>query len=113
MSTLDSLLLLVSSSVVKDIYLNYIKPEATMNHVKKVSLSVTAVIGIVDFLMALDPTELLIYLNLFAFVGLDAAFVCSLELGLYLRYANACGAFASMVLGIGSHVVFPSYIAAQ
>src|SRR5699024_6470979 len=31
MSTLDSLLLLVSSSVVKDIYLNYIKPEATMN----------------------------------------------------------------------------------
>src|SRR5690625_5134962 len=52
MSTLDSLLLLVSSSVVKDIYLNYIKPEATMNHVKKVSVSVTAVIGIVAFLMA-------------------------------------------------------------
>src|SRR5699024_12376764 len=80
MSTLDSLLLLVSSSVVKDIYLNYIKPEATMNHVKKVSLSVTAVIGIVDFLMALNPHELLIYLNLFAFGGLKSAFVWPLVL---------------------------------
>src|SRR5699024_7162572 len=41
MSTLESLLLLVSSSVVKDIYINYIKQEATMNHVKKECLSVT------------------------------------------------------------------------
>src|SRR5699024_743811 len=54
-STLDSLLLLVSSSVFKDIYLNYIKPESTMNHMKKVSLIVTVVIGIVAFLIALNP----------------------------------------------------------
>src|SRR5699024_536011 len=84
-STIDSLLLLISSSVVKDIYVNYIKPEATMNHVKKVSLSVTVVIGIVAFLMALNPPELLIYLNLFAFGGLEAAFVWPLVLGLYWR----------------------------
>lgn len=109
MSTLDSLLLLVSSSVVKDIYLNYIKPEATMNHVKKVSLSVTAVIGIVAFLMALNPPELLIYLNLFAFGGLEAAFVWPLVLGLYWRYANASGAIASMIVGISSYIVIHLY----
>lgn len=35
MSTVDSLLLLVSSAVVKDIYINYVKPDATYKHVKK------------------------------------------------------------------------------
>src|SRR5699024_473444 len=102
--TLDSLLLLVSSSVVKDIYLNYIKPEATMNHVKKVSLSVTAVIGIVAFLMALNPPELLIYLNLFAFGGLEAAFVWPLVLGLYWSCA-----IDSMIVGISSYIVIHLY----
>src|SRR5699024_12385854 len=53
MSTLDSLLLLVSSSVVKDIYLNYIKLDASMIHVKTVSLSVTSVVGVVELFIAL------------------------------------------------------------
>src|SRR5690625_5493187 len=109
MSTLDSLLLLVSSSVVKDIYLNYIKPEATMNHVKKVSLSVTAVIGIVAFLMALNPPELLIYLNLFAFGGLEAAFVWPLVLGRSEEHTSASGAVASMIVGIRSDIVILLY----
>src|SRR5699024_11736698 len=38
LSTLDSLLLLVSSSVFKDIYLYYIKSEATMIYVITVSM---------------------------------------------------------------------------
>lgn len=104
MSTLDSLLLLVSSSVVKDIYINYIKPKASNDHVRKVSLIVTSVIGMIAFLMALNPPELLIYLNLFAFGGLEAAFVWPLVLGLYWKYANASGAIASMVVGISSYI---------
>ena len=109
MSTLDSLLLLVSSSVVKDIYINYIKPEASTSNVKKVSLGVTSIIGIVAFLMALNPPELLIYLNLFAFGGLEAAFVWPLVLGLYWKYANAQGAIASMIVGIASYIVIHFY----
>jgi len=105
MSTLDSLLLLVSSSVVKDIYINYVKPTASMGHVKKVSFIVTALIGIVAFLMALNPPELLIYLNLFAFGGLEAAFVWPLILGLYWKYANANGTIASMIVGISSYII--------
>src|SRR5699024_8058017 len=38
MSTLDSLLLLVSSAVVKDVYMNYIKPQASNKNVKIVSM---------------------------------------------------------------------------
>src|SRR5699024_6138478 len=88
MSTVDSLLLLVSSSVVKDVYINYIKPDATESNVKKVSMGVTGVVGVVAFLLAISPPDLLIFLNLFAFGGLQSAFIWPIVLGLYWSGAN-------------------------
>lgn len=104
MSTVDSLLILVSSSVVKDVYINYIKPSATEKQVKGVSMGVTAVIGIVAFLLAISPPDLLIFLNLFAIGGLEAAFMWPFVLGLYWKYANKAGAITSMITGIGSYI---------
>lgn len=109
MSTVDSLLLLVSSSVVKDVYLNYIKPDASMERVKKVSLGVTAIVGIVAFLLAISPPDLLVFLNLFAIGGLEAAFMWPLIFGLYWKYANKTGALASMVTGFGSYIAIHFY----
>lgn len=109
MSTLDSILLLVSSAVVKDVYINYISPKASNRHVKIISMAVTAVVGIVAFLMATNPPQLLIFLNLFAFGGLEAAFVWPLVLGLYWKYANKYGAILSMVTGIASYIVLHFY----
>ncbi|RKQ35818.1 sodium/pantothenate symporter [Oceanobacillus halophilus] len=104
MSTVDSLLLLVSSAVVKDVYINYVKPDASRNHVMKVSMAVTAVIGAIAFVLAISPPDLLIFLNLFAFGGLEAAFIWPLVLGLYWKFANKYGAVASMITGIGSYI---------
>lgn len=104
MSTVDSLLLLVSSTVVKDVYLNYVKPHARESEVKSISIGVTAIIGIIAFILAISPPDLLVFLNLFAFGGLEAAFIWPLILGLYWKYANKKGAIASMVVGIGSYI---------
>jgi sodium/pantothenate symporter len=109
MSTVDSLLLLVSSAVVKDVYLNYIKPEASSRNVKNVSLGVTAVLGVSVFLMALSPPDLIIWLNLFAFGGLEAAFIWPVVLGLYWNRGNKYGAVASMVIGVGSYILIHTY----
>src|SRR5690625_4099398 len=105
MSTVDSLLILVSSSVVKDLYLNYVKPKATETHVKRLSVGVTAVLGIIVFLMALDPPDFIIYLNLLAFGGLEAAFIWPVVLGLYWKQGNKYGAIASIVSGVGFYVL--------
>lgn len=109
MSTVDSLLLLVSSTVVKDVYLNYVKPQAAEKEVKWISIGVTAVIGIVAFILAISPPDLLVFLNLFAFGGLEAAFIWPLVLGLYWRYANKKGAIASMIVGISSYIAIYLY----
>lgn len=109
MSTVDSLLLLVSSAVVKDVYLNYLNPNAKEQTVKRLSLAVTAILGILVFLMAINPPDLLIWLNLFSFGGLEAVFIWPVVLGLYWKKSNKYGALTSMVLGIGTYILFHSF----
>ncbi|MDE4085776.1 sodium/pantothenate symporter [Planococcus maritimus] len=109
MSTVDSLLLLVSSSIVKDVYLNYIKPDASLKTIKRMSFGVTGILGVIVFLLALDPPDLLIFLNLFAFGGLEAAFIWPIVLGLYWKWGNKYGAIASMATGIISYIALHFY----
>ncbi|MFA1642997.1 sodium/pantothenate symporter [Chryseomicrobium imtechense] len=109
MSTVDSLLLLVSSSVVKDVYLGYIQPNASMKTVKRLSFGVTAALGSIVFVLAVNPPELLIFLNLFAFGGLEAAFIWPIVLGLYWKYGNKYGAIASMLTGIFGYIALHFY----
>ncbi|WP_018923470.1 sodium/pantothenate symporter [Salsuginibacillus kocurii] len=110
MSTVDSLLLLVSSAVVRDVYLHEFKKDATERHVRRVSLGVTGVLGIVVFALALTPPELLIWMNLFAFGGLQAAFIWPLVLGLYWNKAEKHGALAAMVTGVVMYVFLHIFI---
>jgi len=106
MSTVDSLLILVSSAITKDIYLNYIKPNASEKQVKKVSFWVTSIIGIAVILFSLSPPDLIIWLNLFSFGGLESVFIWPIVFGLYWSKGNKYGAITSMIIGMGSYIVF-------
>ncbi|MUV38329.1 Sodium/pantothenate symporter [Lentibacillus sp. JNUCC-1] len=112
MSTVDSLLLLVSSSVVKDVYLNYIDPKASGKRIKGMSIGITALLGVIVFIMAIDPPQLIIWLNLFGFGGLEAVFLWPVIMGLYWKKGNKYGALTSMFVGLGLYIVsyyyFPS-----
>lgn len=109
MSTVDSLLLLVSSAIVKDVYINYIKPDVEESTIKKMSFAVTALLGILVCIMALSPPDLLIWLNLFSFGGLEAAFIWPVVLGLYWAKGNKYGAVASMITGTASYILFHTF----
>jgi sodium/pantothenate symporter len=67
-------------------------------------MGVTAVVGIIAFVLAISPPDLLVFLNLFAVGGLESAFIWPLILGLYWKYANKTGAIASMITGFGSYI---------
>ncbi|WP_064091280.1 sodium/pantothenate symporter [Rossellomorea aquimaris] len=110
MSTVDSLLLIVSSAIVKDVYMNYINKDAEEKQVKKISFWVTSITGVLVFLMALSPPELIIWLNLFSFGGLEAVFIWPIVLGLYWEKGNANGALASMVTGLVSYILFHMFL---
>lgn len=110
MSTVNALLLIVSSSIIKDVYINYYRPNASQAHVKWLSMSLTGIIGVLVLLFSLHPPGLLIWLNLFAFGGLEATFIWPVVLGLYWKKGNAYGALASMIAGVVSYIIIQSWM---
>jgi sodium/pantothenate symporter len=70
---------------------------------------VTGILGIIVFLLALQPPELLIFLNLFSFGGLEAAFIWPVVMGLYWKYGNKYGAIASMITGMVTYIALHFY----
>ncbi len=112
MSTVSSLLILSSAAIVKDLYLNYVAKDvdnAQANMDKKLSsfsMIATLVIGLIVFILSINPPGLIVYINLFAFGGLECAFLCPILFGLYWKKANATGAILSMVLGTAVFIYF-------
>lgn len=100
MSTINAQLLQASATIVKDLYLNA-RPEQAVNEqrLKRMSTSVTLIVGILLLVAAWHPPQMLIWLNLLAFGGLEAVFLWPLVLGLYWQKANATGALAAMLTG--------------
>ncbi|MGL4947025.1 MAG: sodium/pantothenate symporter [Cetobacterium sp.] len=106
MSTVDSFLILSSATIVKDLYINYINPNPGNAKIKKLSLFTSLFIGVIVFLLSLNPPDLLVWINLFALAGQEAAFFCPIILGLYWKRANAVGAISSMIFGVSSYIYF-------
>lgn len=105
MSTIDAQLIQSSAIFVKDLYLSA-KPEAANNQkrISWLSSIITLTITVLLIFAALNPPDMIIWLNLFAFGGLEAAFLWVIILGIYWDKANAYGAISSMVVGLGIYI---------
>lgn len=129
MSTVDSLLILSSATILKDIYLNYIvkrreekkagtsdirdistelteKHSDSMKSIPKISFGITAVIGGITCLIALNPPDVIAWINLFAFGGLEASFFWPIIGGLYWKKGNSKACLASTVTGLITFIFF-------
>ena len=110
MSTVDSMLIMCSAAIVKDLYFHYIvkndESRLSPKKVRGMSLVVTAVVGVLVFFAAMKPPSLLVWINLFAFGGLEAVFFCPTLFGLYWKRANSTGAIVSMICGAAAFFWF-------
>ncbi|MFW5489790.1 MAG: sodium/pantothenate symporter [Desulfovibrio sp.] len=108
MSTVDSMLLLISAAIIKDLYIQFrLRGDASampVNRLKKASFFITAGMGLLIVLAAIQPPDLLVWINIFAFGGLEAAFLCPIVIGLYWKRGNATGAVASILCGVGTYI---------
>ncbi len=104
MSTVDSQLLLAVGAIVNDIYANMINPD--IKNAPKFTFISAIVIGVIVFITAYNPPPLMVWLNLYAYSGLITTFLWPVILGLYWKRANTYGAFASMISGVGSYIIF-------
>lgn len=106
MSSIDSMLIQSSSTLIKDLYIA-IRPQAVENEqkIKKFSTFTTLLISVLLVFAALNPPDMLIWLNLLSLGGLEATFLWVILFGLFWKKANATGAIYSMVAGLSGYVV--------
>lgn len=103
MSTLDSQLLQMAATVTQDLtHLGHGDEKKAHRWARLLTL----ILGLVVCLLALNPPELLVWLNLFALGGLEAVFLWPLVLGLYWKKGGSCAAYCSMLCGLGSYFLF-------
>jgi len=99
MSTVDSMLLLISSCAVRDIYQRTFDPDVSQRRVKIISYSTTAIAGILITVAALKPPDFLQLLIVFGTGGLAATFLFPTLLGIFWKQMTRQGALAAMIGG--------------
>ncbi|MBQ1252212.1 MAG: hypothetical protein IIY02_04775 [Firmicutes bacterium] len=111
MSTVSSLLILASASIIKDLYSTYIikndpvKIEKCTKHLPKISILTTMFIGLLVFVLTLNPPDIIFWVNLFAMGGLEACFFWPIVGGVFYKKGNKQAAIASSVIGVLTYVV--------
>jgi sodium/proline symporter len=106
MSTVDSLLLLASSAVIRD-YWQKIRGSALSDRtLAKRGKLITVIFGLIGVAFALHQTPLIFWFVLFAWSGLGAAFGPVLICALWYPKTNLTGAIAGMLGGFITTVVW-------
>ena len=101
-STISSLLLSATSSIIKDVYLHEKEKRGTAvpeSRAKSFSQLCNLILGLAIFAISINPPDVIWKINMFAFGGLESAFVWIFLMGLFWKKANKTGALCSMVSG--------------
>jgi sodium/pantothenate symporter len=112
MSSVDSFLLLVASSLVRDIYQRCV-PTASERLLKKVTYLCTIAVGILAMGGALHPPQYLQKIIVDASGYLSSSLLAPVALALYWRRLNATGAIAGMLAGSVTFGLFSTGAAGQ
>jgi len=99
MSTVDSLLLLASSAVVRDAIQKVWRPGAGQRALSLAGKGTTVVLGLGAVALALGEARVIFWFVLFAWSGLACAFTPPVLCGLFWRGTTRAGALAGMVAG--------------
>ncbi|MBQ1407260.1 MAG: sodium/pantothenate symporter [Eubacterium sp.] len=108
MSTISSLLIAGSSAIVKDLYLHHKEAKGEVvdqGFVRKLSIGITFVMGLVAVLLGLNPPSIIVWINMFSFGGLQTSFFCAMLFGLFWKKGNATGALLGVIGGLGVYCV--------
>ena len=99
MSTADSLLILASSSVVRDVMQKVVRPQFTEYELSRYGKVTTVLIGLAALTFALGAERVIFWFVLFAWSGLASAFAPVVLCSLFWRRTTWQGAVAGMTVG--------------
>lgn len=106
MSTVSSLLIAASSAVMRD--LNYqLFPDRyeAIAQKKHLSISFTLFLGVVSIVLATFPLDIIVWINMFAFGGLETTFLWPIALGLFFPFINKTGVLSGIIIGLSVYTL--------
>ncbi|MBW3552347.1 MAG: sodium/proline symporter [Gemmatimonadetes bacterium] len=106
LSTADSLLILASSAVVRDVVQKIYRPMVSESRLSLYGKITTVIVGVAACVVALGEVRLIFWFVLFAWSGLASAFVPVVVCALYWKRTTLAGAVAGMGVGFGVTVVW-------
>lgn len=110
MSTVDSLLILTSAAVIKDLWRTYVVKDDPVKiakynkNVKKVSVFITVAMGLFVMALTVKPPQIIFFLNLFAMGGLECVFFWPLVGGLFWKKGTRQAAAASTIGSVAVYI---------
>ncbi|NLB82683.1 MAG: sodium/panthothenate symporter, partial [Synergistaceae bacterium] len=82
-STVGAMIIVITSSLIKEAYQSFFNPTASSEHLKKVNLWVTVIVCLMIFAASIKPPHALQYLIIFSIGGMASSFFWPILLGLY------------------------------
>jgi sodium/proline symporter len=99
MSTVDSQLLVATSSITEDIYRKLINPNASQRHLVFLARVFTVIVAVIAFILGLSAEKAVYWLVLYAWGGLAASFGPPLIMSLLWKRTTKTGALVGMIVG--------------
>lgn len=105
MSSVDSYLLVATSSLIRDLFKNYVRSDLPKKVMTTASITVTVLLGATVFLLSLQPPKFLGMIVVYSWAGLAAAFLVPFVAAIYWKRATTAGGIASLVGGFLTYLV--------
>ena len=99
MSTMSSQMLVVSTSLIEDLFLIFAKKKPSEQVLINLSRTAIVAIAVIAALLAINPSDSILGLVGFAWAGFGSAFGPIVLLSLYWKRFNSTGAIAGMLTG--------------
>ena len=115
MSTIDSLLILASSSISRDFYQKIFRPDLKDENLTKISRISTVIMAVLALIIAIilnwvSPDRQVFWVIIFGWSGIAATFCPVIILTLFWKGYSEKGAIASMITGFASVIIFKFYV---
>jgi sodium/proline symporter len=110
MSTADSLLILASSAIVRDVVQKMYRPLLSERRLSFYGKVTTVVLGLAALVVAIGEVRVVFWFVLFAWSGLASAFVPVVLCALYWKRTTLAGAVAGMIAGFSTSTIWVLFV---
>jgi SSS family transporter len=108
MSTFAGVLIITSTSLVRDIFKGALKRDLTPAQELTFARRASALVGVVSIIIAIRPPGLILVLTAFSWAVIASTNLWPMLFGIYWRRTSPKGTLASMIIGAGIAIVWPA-----